>query len=117
MVNYRFIGERIRAVRMERKMTQAQLAEAVGVGVTHISHIETGSTIPSVQVLVDIINTLDCSADELLCLEVERAKPLYENWLGEELSDCTAQERKLITDMVVSLKDSLRRLRFADENQ
>ena len=117
MVDYQFIGERIRAVRMERKMTQAQLAEAVGVGVTHISHIETGSTIPSVQVLIDIINTLNCSADELLCLEVEKAKPLYESWLGEELSDCTAQERKLITDMVMSLKGSLRRLKFGDEKQ
>ena len=67
MVDYRDIGSRIRAVRLDQKMTQEQLAEAVGVGVTHISHIETGNSIPSLQVMIDIINALGCSADELLC--------------------------------------------------
>ena len=117
MVDYKDIGSRIRAIRMERGVSQAQLAEAVGVGVTHISHVETGSSIPSLPTFLDIVNALDCSADELLCLEVEKAKPLYENWLGGELSDCTIQERKLITDMVMSLKGSLRRLKFGDEKQ
>ena len=56
MVDYKTIGIRIRAVRLEKKMTQERLAEAAGVGVTHISHIETGNTIPSLQVMVDIIN-------------------------------------------------------------
>ena len=46
MVDYKTLGSRIRAVRLEKKMTQEQLAEAVGVGVTHISHIETGNSIP-----------------------------------------------------------------------
>ena len=110
MVDYKFIGNRIRAVRMEKKMTQAQLAEAVGVGVTHISHIETGNTIPSLQTLLDIINVLGCSADELLCVEVEKARPLYDNWLGSQLADCSPQELKLISDVVVELKASLRRL-------
>ncbi len=73
MIDYKDVGMRVRAVRLKRKLTQEQLAEAVGVGVTHISHIETGHTIPSLQVMVDIINALHCSADELLCLEVEAA--------------------------------------------
>ena len=63
MVDYKTLGSRIRAVRLEKKMTQEQLAEAVGVGVTHISHIETGNSIPSLQVMLDIINALWCSAD------------------------------------------------------
>lgn len=53
MVDYKTLGSRIRAVRLEKKMTQEQLAEAVGVGVTHISHIETGNSIPSLQVMLD----------------------------------------------------------------
>lgn len=72
MFDYKFLGSRIRAVRIERKMTQEKLAEAAGVGVTHISHIETGNSIPSLQTLVDIINALGCTADELLCMEVRR---------------------------------------------
>ena len=68
MIDYKFHGSRIKAIRMEKKITQERLAEAAGVGVTHISHIETGNSIPSLQVLVDIINALGCSADELFCL-------------------------------------------------
>lgn len=69
MINYEEIGARIRAVRTRRDLTQEQLAEAIGVGSAHISHIETGNSKPSIQALVDIINALDCSADELLCLD------------------------------------------------
>lgn len=111
MIDYKFLGARLRAARQERKITQEQLAEMVGVGVTHISHIETGNSIPSVQVLVDIVNALQCSADELLCMEISRARPSLNNWLGDLVADCTEDEIKLITDMVTALKASLRRLK------
>ena len=39
MIDYKTVGLRIRAVRQEKKLTQEKLAEAAGVGVTHISHI------------------------------------------------------------------------------
>ena len=113
MIDYKDIGARIRTVRLERKMTQEQLAEAVGVGTTNISHIETGNSIPSLQVMIDIINTLECSADELLCIEVKEARPAYNNWISELVADCNGQEIKLITDMVVALKASLRRLKIS----
>ena len=115
MVDYKDIGARIRAVRMERGMTQAQLAEAAGCGVTHISHVETGNGIPSLQTFLDIVNALGCSADELLCIEVDNARPVYESWLNDQLADCSRQEMKLISDMVLGLKASLRRLEFGAE--
>lgn len=116
MVDYKDIGMRIRTVRKSRKMTQEQLAEAVGVGVTHISHIETGNSIPSLKVMIDIINVLKCSADELLCIEINAARPLSSSWIGDLLSDCTNQEIKLITDTVTAMKESLRRLRADTES-
>lgn len=115
MIDYRGIGSRIRAVRREKKMTQEQLAEAVGVGVTHISHIETGNSIPSLQVIVDIINTLDCSADELLCVEIKQAQSLRNSWLSDLVKDCTESEVKVISDMVIALKASLRRLKTLNQ--
>ena len=115
MIDYKSIGARIRTVRLAKKLTQEQLAEAAGVGVTHISHIETGNSIPSLQVLVDIINALDCSADEQLCMEIRQARPLLDSWLSELVADCDDAEVKLITDMVVSLKASLRRLKITGQ--
>lgn len=117
MIDYKDIGQRIRAVRLSKKMTQEKLAEAVGVGVTHISHIETGNTIPSLQVFIDILNTLNCSADDLLCIEIKQARSHYEDWIGRELSDCSQEEIKLITEVVITLKKSIRRLGFDAGNK
>jgi len=112
MIDYKTVGQRIRAVRLQKKLTQEKLAEAAGVGVTHISHIETGNSIPSLQVTVDIVNALGCSMDELLCMDVEQARSVRDNWLGELVADCSGEEVKLITDTVLALKDSLRRLKL-----
>ena len=49
MVDYADIGKRIRACRLAKGMTQEQLANEVGVVVTHISHIETGNSVPSLE--------------------------------------------------------------------
>ncbi len=114
MIDYKDVGARIRSVRQRQKMTQERLADAVGVGVTHISHIETGNSIPSLQVFVDILNALDCSADELLCLELEQAKPQFDSWIKGIFADCTEKERKLIVDTILALKASMRRLRVEE---
>lgn len=115
MIDYKGIGIRIRDMRKMRKMTQEQLAEAAGVGVTHISHIETGNSVPSLQVMVDIINALDCSADELLCVEINQARPLVNSWLAELVKDCSDTEIKMISDTVISLKSSMRRLKLSEQ--
>lgn len=115
MIDYKTVGLRIRAVRLEKKLTQEKLAEAAGVGVTHISHIETGNSIPSLQVTVDIVNALGCSLDELLCMDVTQARPVRDSWLGELVADCSDTEVKLITDMVLALKASLRRLNITEQ--
>ena len=96
--------------RLARGMTQEQLANEVGVVVTHISHIETGNSVPSLKTLIDIINALDCSADELLCIEIKKAKPVFDSWMSEQLADCSADEAKIIKETVVSLKKSLRKV-------
>lgn len=114
MIDYKGIGIRIRNMRKMKKITQEQLAEAAGVGVTHISHIETGNTIPSLQVMVDIINALGCSADALFGIEINHARPLVNNWLCELTEDCNDTEIKIISDVVISLKSSMRRLRISD---
>ena len=115
MIDYKSIGIRIRETRKAKKLTQEQLAEAIGVGVTHISHIETWNSIPSLQVMVDIINVLNCSADELLCLEIDQARPIANNWLSEIVEDCSDVEIKVITDTIISLKSTMRRLKISGQ--
>ena len=98
------LSERIYKFRRKSGFSQEQLAEKVGVGTTHISHIETGNTIPSTSLLLDIINVLELSADELLCDYIQNCKYIFYN----RIADCTEEEIRIIADMVEGLKASLR---------
>ncbi|HIR85668.1 MAG TPA: helix-turn-helix transcriptional regulator [Candidatus Limivicinus faecipullorum] len=53
-MDYYDIGQRIRTLRREKKLSQEQLAEKVWISTTHMSHIENGSTKLSLPVLVDL---------------------------------------------------------------
>ena len=55
---------------------------------------------------------LECSADQLLCLEVEEARPQFDSWLKDIFSDCTEKERKLMIDAMLAIKSSMRRLKI-----
>ena len=74
-IDYRDIGIRIRKARKAAGMSQERLAEAVGVGTTHISHIETGKVLPSLSVFIGLLNVLQVSADEIVAGNVEKSEP------------------------------------------
>lgn len=65
-LDYVAIGSRIRRYRWESKISQEELAEAVGISTTHMSHIETGTTKLSLTVLANISLALNISADLIL---------------------------------------------------
>ena len=96
-------------------MTQEQLAAMTDVGSTHISHIETGMTIPSTKLLVQMMNILDCDPAEVLCMEIRSARPVLNSWLSDLAADCNEDGIKIITDTVTALKASLHRNRSEDK--
>lgn len=108
-IDYRDIGQRIRKNRVKKGLTQERLSELIGIGASHMSHLESGKTVPSMDVFITLCNVLECSADELLCREVVTAQPLMEHWLTELVADCDQTEIKIITDTVSALKQTLRK--------
>ena len=108
-IDYTDIGRRIKQKRMEKGFAQEKLAELVGIGPSHMSHLESGKTVPSMDVFIELCNELECSADELLCREITKAKPMLDSWLVELVSDCDRTEIKIISDTVASLKQTLRK--------
>ena len=109
MIDYAGIGYKIKQIRQKKHITQEELAEAAGVGVTHISHLETGSGTVSLKVFLAIVNYLNCSADELLCKEIVKAKPIVDHWLVDLVADCDQTEVKIISDTITTLKQTLRK--------
>ena len=68
MIDYAFIGARLKEARIRKNMTQEQLAAMTDVGSTHISHIETGMTIPSTKLLVQMMNGKHCITRQSSCV-------------------------------------------------
>ena len=62
-INYKKIGERIRKLRIQRGISQIELARAIDVSQTHMSNIKNGNTGISLWTAVKIIRELGCSID------------------------------------------------------
>lgn len=70
-------GKRLHRLRVERGLTQAQLAEAIGSSQRAISHYETVAEYPPAAVVVDLAKALRVTADELL--GIRKMKPQKES--------------------------------------
>lgn len=93
MVNF---GDKLKELRKERKLTQKQLADQVGVTVSTISSYESGSRYPSYDVLISLSRIFHVSTDYLLGLE--KAKTVDVNGLSD-------REIEVIRRLVSLLKD------------
>jgi transcriptional regulator with XRE-family HTH domain len=59
-------GDRIKALRIERKLTQEQLAKAAGLSVGFLSDVETGNSKIGADKLLDLAEALDVTLDYLM---------------------------------------------------
>jgi len=59
-------GDRLKRLRKERGLTQEQLAAAVNMSIVHLGNIELGKRGISVDLLIDLSDTLDVSLDFLI---------------------------------------------------
>ena len=61
-------GEKVKNLRLERNLTQKQLANMAGVAVRAISSYESGNRYPSYDVLINLAHIFHVSTDYLLGL-------------------------------------------------
>ena len=107
-VDYSLLGQRVRRARKKAKLTQAKLAEKVGVSIPTISHIETGTNKVSLELFVSIANALNVTPDELILDSVPKLA---------SMKDCTPAEYKILTDMLSNMKMLLRRYSSHEQDQ
>ncbi len=62
------IGKRIRELRLERKLSQKQMAEMLSVSQDTISLWENGKSVPTAEYLIEIAVNFKVSVDYILCL-------------------------------------------------
>lgn len=73
------IGEKIKKLRLAKKMTQEMLARQLNVTVSAVSQWESGKTMPDLSALAPLCSLLAVSADDLLGIRTgEREKTVRE---------------------------------------
>lgn len=110
--DYAALGKRIKKERKQRKITQAKLAERVGLEKSNISHIECGVSKPSIDTLVNIANELGVTLDALICDSLDIERNTYENELLQLTKDCTPEELRFLTDTLVGMLDTIRKRHY-----
>ena len=83
-------GEILRELRTDKKLTQPQLAEAIGVSKSMISMWETGINEPTASNIMKLSKFFDVTTDYLLGLSLnKRWWLLLKNWsIGDKAKDC-----------------------------
>ena len=91
-MNKATIGARIKEARLNKKLTQEQLADMVDVGFYYIGEIERGVKLPSLTVFIKIVEALGVSADTLIKDEIT-VSPCFNNEISSKLDKLTPKER------------------------
>lgn len=103
----KLVGSRIKAVRISRGMSQADLAVEASVSLPLICNIERGKTGMQLETFVKVAEALQVSADYLLRPDVPEVKAIYQGEFAELLEDCSASEMETILKIVREVKASM----------
>ena len=88
------VGQRIKAAREKKSMTQEDLAARINISPTHVSVIERGTKTVRLDTFVAIANALDVSADTLLVDVVTHSVDGLANGLPEAIHTLPPDEQK-----------------------
>ena len=99
------VGQRIKAAREAKNLTQEELAALVNLSTTHVSVIERGLKVTKLDTFVAIANALDVSADSLLIDVVAHSVTGVTNELSEKIEKLPKDEQIRILNAVRALVD------------
>ncbi len=99
------VGQRIKAAREAKNLTQEELAALVNLSTTHVSVIERGLKVTKLDTFVAIANALDVSADALLIDVVTHSVTGATNELSDMIGKLPKDEQRRIINAVRALVD------------
>ncbi len=103
-------GEKLKRLRKERKITQRDLADRIGVDFTYISKMETGKldNFPSLEIIKKISIILETNEEELILLAKKIPDSLRETIIEDDLAAAflrkvpylSSEQRDQIKDLI-----------------
>lgn len=66
------MGDKLKSLRIEKKLTQKQVADRIGLAISAVSSYESGSRYPSYEVLIQLARIFHVTTDYLLGMTDKR---------------------------------------------
>ena len=95
-LDYTIIGERLKKARLDKNLTQEQLAEQIDVSIAFLSRVERGSSHINLKRLTQICNILGISEGVILNCASEDSKDYLNADFKEILEKASPEKQKLI---------------------
>ena len=99
-VDYKLIGNRIKAERKKQNMTQEKLAEKLGVSVGYISQVERGITKTSLDLLGTISDILCCDISDFIKASSQNSKDYMSDEFLQSYSRLRPHERRIVDRLI-----------------
>ena len=96
----KIIGKKIQEYRKIKGLTQEQLSEMLDITPHYMSSLERGLYNIKLELLVRILNILDCSADEIFRDVVNKSSLSRSNEISERLKNLPIDEQRKIFDVI-----------------
>lgn len=107
MLEGKLLGRRIQKYRRKKNLSAERFAEIIDASVPYIRELERGAKTPSMKMFVTIVNTLEVTADELLCDSVEMDSQMLSNEFVDLINSCSNEKSKVIRAVIHSLVKEL----------
>lgn len=107
-VNFKLIGKRVKEVRIEKGLSQAELAVRCKTSAQYLSQIENGKKQASLQILVTVAEVLGVSLNELLNGNQVNNPKEYRSDILKIFADCSSYEKRVLFEVLKSTKTILR---------
>ena len=111
-INYILLGQRIRAFRTKKGITQMELAERIDRSAAYMSYVETAYKFCSLDTLVRVANELNVSTDDLLIDSLTNTIKASNHEFTAILSDCSDYEMRVLLDIVKATKQAMREYKY-----
>lgn len=107
ILDYKIIGKRIKEIRKENNLTQAELAEKCNLAVSYISRIESGKKKASLKSLVKLGNSMGVTVDTFLIGNQKNDFKKYLSNLLRIFEDFDNNQKQMISEIAILRKKFL----------
>ena len=101
------VGNRIKLLRRNKDYTQQEFAEILEPSTNYLSDVERGKSFPRLDKLIAIMNTLECSADDIFEDVISLGYRHKETKLSNKINKLSDKNKRLVFDVMDTLLSNI----------